>query len=101
MIEDRLRELSGYLIRELKKIDGVEVYTDPAPDRSANLVVFRPGALDPRRFATALATNEGVVATVRAGQDRPGLRVSPHVYNTMAEMEKLVAATRKYVAGER
>lgn len=101
VIEDRLRELSGYLIRELKKIDGVEVYTDPAPDRSANLVVFRPGALDPRRFATALATNEGVVATVRAGQDRPGLRVSPHVYNTMAEMEKLVAATRKYVAGER
>src|SRR6187402_2062366 len=66
VIDERLRQLSGYLITELKKLDGVQVYTDPAPDRSANIVVFKPGTLDPRRFATALGTNEGVVATVRA-----------------------------------
>ena len=98
VIEERLRQLSGYLITELKKLDGVQVYTDPAPDRSANLVVFKPGTLDPRRFATALNMNEGVVATVRAGQDRPGLRVSPHLYNSMDEMTRLVAATKKYLA---
>jgi len=98
VIDERLRQLSGYLITELKKLDGVQVYTDPAPDRSANIVVFKPGTLDPRRFATALGTNEGVVATVRAGQDRPGLRVSPHLYNTMDEMTRLVAATKKYLA---
>ena len=98
VIEERLRQLSGYLITELKKLDGVQVYTDPAPDRSANLVVFKPGMLDPRRFAAALNMNEGVVATVRAGQDRPGLRVSPHLYNTMDEMTRLVAATKKYLA---
>ena len=98
VIDERLRQLSGYLITELKKLDGVQVYTDPAPDRSANIVVFKPGTLDPRRFATALGTNEGVVATVRAGQDRPGLRVSPHLYNTMDEMTRVVAATRKYLA---
>jgi len=98
VIDERLRQLSGYLITELKKLDGVQVYTDPAPDRSANIVVFKPGTLDPRRFATALGTNEGVVATVRAGQDRPGLRVSPHLYNTMDEMQRLVVATRKYLA---
>jgi len=39
-----------------------------------------------------------VVATVRAGQDRPGLRVSPHLYNTMDEMTRLVGATKKYLA---
>jgi isopenicillin-N epimerase len=98
VIDERLRQLSGYLITELKKLDGVQVYTDPAPDRSANIVVFKPGTLDPRRFATALGTNEGVVATVRAGQDRPGLRVSPHLYNTMDEMTRLVGATKKYLA---
>jgi len=98
VIDERLRQLSGYLITELKKLDGVQVYTDPAPDRSANIVVLKPGTLDPRRFATALGTNEGVVATVRAGQDRPGLRVSPHLYNTMDEMTRLVGATKKYLA---
>jgi selenocysteine lyase/cysteine desulfurase len=98
VIEERLHQLSQFLITELKKLNGVQVYTDPAAGRSANIVIFKPGALDPRRFATALTEKDGVVATVRAGQDRPGLRVSPHLYNTMDEMEKLVAATKKYLA---
>ena len=98
VIDERLRQLSQFLITELKKLDGVHVYTDPAAGRSANIVIFKPGALDPRSFATALNMKDGVVATVRAGQDRPGLRVSPHLYNTMDEMERLIAATKKYLA---
>lgn len=98
VIDVRLRQLSQFLITELRKLDGVQVYTDPAPDRSANLVVFRPGSLDPRRFGAALGEKDGVVATVRGGQDRPGLRVSPHLYNTMDEMERLVAATKRLLA---
>ena len=98
MIEERLRQLSQFLITELRKLDGVQVYTDPAPGRSVNIVIFKPGSLDPRRFATALGEKDGVVATTRAGQDRPGLRVSPHLYNTMDEMERLIAATKKYLA---
>jgi selenocysteine lyase/cysteine desulfurase len=93
-----VRQLSQFLMSELRKLDGVHVYTDPAADRSANLVVFRPGTLDPRRFAAALLQNEGVVATVRGGQDRPGLRVSPHIYNTMDEMERLLGAVKRYLA---
>ena len=98
VIDERLRQLSQFLITELKKLDGVQVYTDGAPGRSANIVIFKPGALDPRRFSTALAEKEGVVATLRGGQDRPGLRVAPHLYTTMDEMERLVAATKKYLA---
>ena len=98
VIDERLRQLSQFLITEFKKLDGVQVYTDPAPGRSGNIVIFKPGTLDPRRFSTALAEKHGVVATLRAGQDRPGLRVSPHIYTTMNEMEKLVAATKGYLA---
>ena len=98
VIEERLRQLSQFLITELRKLDGVQVYTDPAPGRSANIVIFRPGTLDSRRFSTALAEKHGVVATLRGGQDRPGLRVSPHIYTTLVEMERLVAATKGYLA---
>lgn len=98
VIDERLRQLSQFLMTELKKLDGVQVYTDPAPGRSANIVIFKPGSLDPRRFSAALAEKEGVVATLRGGQDRPGLRVAPHLYNTMDEMQRLVAATKKYLA---
>jgi len=97
-IEDRLRQLAQHLISELKRLDGVHIYTDPAADRSANLVVFRPGSLDPRKFATALEEKDGIVATVRAGQDRPGLRVSAHIYNTMDEMDRLVAGVKRELA---
>lgn len=98
VIEERLRQLSGFLIGELRKLDGVQVYTNPARDLSGNIVVFKPGALDPRRFSAALQEQHGVVATLRAGQDRPGLRLAPHVYNTMDEMERVVAATKRYLA---
>ena len=97
VIDERLRQLSQFLITEFRKLDGVQVYTDPAPGRSGNIVIFKPGALDPRRFSTALAEKHGVVATLRAGQDRPGLRVSPHIYTTMEEMVKLVAVTKRYL----
>jgi selenocysteine lyase/cysteine desulfurase len=98
VIDERLRQLSQYVMTELKKLDGVHVYTDATADRSANIVVFRPGSLDPRRFAAALGEQAGVIATTRAGQDRPGLRVAPHLYNTMEEMQRLVAATRRLLA---
>lgn len=36
--------------------------------------------------------------TPRAGEDRPGLRLSPHLFNTMDEMDRAVAAIRRYMA---
>jgi selenocysteine lyase/cysteine desulfurase len=98
VIEQRGRELATALIAGLKKIDGVTLWTDPAPDRSAAIVVFRPGTLDPRKLGTALQQNEHIVCTIRAGQDRPGLRLAPHLYNTMDEMDRTIAAVRKYMA---
>ena len=97
-IERRGRELAQALIDGLRKLNGVTVYTDPAPGRSGAIVVLRPGNLDPRRLGAALAEQEKIVCTVRAGQDRPGLRFAPHLYNTMDEIERTVAAIGKYLA---
>ena len=36
--------------------------------------------------------------TARAGEDRPGLRLSPHFFNTMDEMDRTVGAIRRYMA---
>jgi selenocysteine lyase/cysteine desulfurase len=98
VIEDRIRELSQVMMRELRTIDGVRLWTDPTPDRSASIVVFQPGTLDPRKLGAALLEKERIVCTVRAGQDRPGLRFSPHLYNTMEDIERTVAAVRRYAA---
>jgi isopenicillin-N epimerase len=96
-IERRDRELAQALMEGVRRVSGVTLWTDPSPERSAQIVVIRPGTLDPRKLGTALAENEKIVCTVRSGQDRPGLRFAPHLYNTMEEIDRTVGAIRKYM----
>lgn len=97
-IETRARELSRRLMTGLQRIDGVQLYTDPAPDRSAAIVIFRPGTLDPRRLGEALARDHAIVVTTRpAGGSNPGIRVSPHFYNTADEIDRLLEAITGYM----
>jgi isopenicillin-N epimerase len=98
VIEKRARQLAQALMEGLGKLPGVKLWTSPDPSRSAAIVIFQPGALDPRRLAAALARNENIVATARPGDRNPGIRLSPHFYNTMDEMDRVVAAVRKYIA---
>ena len=65
--------------------------------RRAAVVSFVPGTLDAGKLATALYTNDRIGITTRGGKDRPGIRVSPHFYNSPAEVDKLVAAVAKYM----
>ena len=98
VIERRARALAQHLMTELRKLDGIQLWTNPAPDRSAAIVIFKPGTLDPRRLGDALAANERMVVTVRgANGANPGLRVSTHFYNTMEDVDRLVGAIGKYI----
>jgi selenocysteine lyase/cysteine desulfurase len=97
VIEKRARQLAQTLMTELKKLPGVKLWTDPDPSRSAAIVIFPPGTLDVRRLGAAL-TAARIVCTTRTGAQMPGLRLSPHFYNTMDEVDRVVGAIRKYLA---
>ncbi len=97
VIERRSRELAGALIEGLKKIDGVQFWTHTDPQRHAAIVIFRPGTTDPRKLGAALAEKEKIVVTTRGGADRPGLRISPHFFNTMDEIDRTVGAIKKHM----
>jgi selenocysteine lyase/cysteine desulfurase len=96
-IEKRSRELAQALMDGLRKLKGVTLWTDPKPAHSAAIVIFQPGTLDVRKLGPAL-TAERVICTTRAGQQTPGLRMSPHFYNTMDEIDRTVATIAKYLA---
>ncbi|MBI2402906.1 MAG: aminotransferase class V-fold PLP-dependent enzyme [Gemmatimonadetes bacterium] len=96
-IESHARELSQALIAGLSSTGGVKVWTHSDPARSASIVAFQPASLDPRRLARALYENHRITAQVRGGEDRPGLRLSPHLYNTHADVERTLAAVRRYL----
>jgi selenocysteine lyase/cysteine desulfurase len=97
-IEKRVRVLAVHLMSELSKLDGVHLWTDPAPDRSAAIVIFKPGALDPKKLGDTLSEKERIVVTIRgANGSNPGLRASPHMYNTMEDVDRFVATIGKYI----
>lgn len=97
VIERRGRQLAQALKEGLRAMPGVRLWTDPDPERSAAIVIFQPGSADPRRMGAAL-TAAGVVATVRGGRQNPGLRFSPHFYNTLEDIERTLATVRDNLA---
>jgi selenocysteine lyase/cysteine desulfurase len=96
-IEERSRSLGQALIAGLRRIDGVKLWTHPDPSRSAAVVSFQAGSLDVSKLSAALYRNDRIGCATRGGADRPGIRFSPHIYNTMAEVDRSVAAIAKYI----
>ncbi|GIW52471.1 MAG: aminotransferase class V [Gemmatimonadales bacterium] len=97
-VEKRAYELRNAAVEELRRIPGVKLWSHPDPARSGAVVTFLPGNLDPRKLAEALYREHGIVLAARGGEDRPGLRLSPHLYNLHAEVERTVAALRRYLS---
>ena len=99
-IENRARTLTTQVMEGLAKLPAVKVWTSPEPSLRVAVVSFAPGSLDPNKLATALYQKDRVAVTTRGGQDRPGLRVSPHFYNSPVEVERLLAGlARELKAG--
>lgn len=96
-IEARSRALAQALIAGLRRIDGVHVWSHGDPSRTGAIVTFRPGNLDIRKLAAALYRSDRIGCATRTGQDRPGIRLAPHLYNTIAEIDRAVAAVTKYM----
>lgn len=96
-IETRSRDLTTQLMDGLKKIPGITNWTSPVADRRVAVVSFLPGTLNAGKLADALYTNDKIGITTRGGQDRAGIRVSPHFYNSPAEVDRLLAGVAKYM----
>ena len=95
-IETRSRELATMLVEELSALEGVHMWTPPQADRRGAVVTFQPGELQSQQVVAALE-EDGIVAAARGGSDRPGVRFSPHFYNTESDIERAVAAIRGYL----
>jgi selenocysteine lyase/cysteine desulfurase len=96
-IEARARELTTALFEGLRKIDGVRIWTSAEPDRRVAVLSFQPGTLDVQRLAATLYRQDRIGCATRTGSDRPGLRLSPHLYNTHADIERAVGAIARYM----
>jgi isopenicillin-N epimerase len=90
-VERRARSLAARLAAELRGIAGVKVATHPAPELSTAVVSLTVAPLDPTKLASALYRDDHIGCAVLG----PGIRFSPHIYNTGAEVDRVVAAVHR------
>jgi len=95
-VEARSRELATGLMEGLGKLEGVRFWTSSDPERRAAVVSFDPAGLDPGKTVAALES-DGIVASPSPGAGRPGIRFSPHFYNTFEDVERGVDAIGRYM----
>lgn len=92
-IERQSIALADALKKELMKIPAVHMHSPTAAELSSAVVVFRPGNAAIPAMAQALYERIGFSGATRGD----GLRISPHVYNSLEQVEKVVAAISDYM----
>jgi selenocysteine lyase/cysteine desulfurase len=91
-IQDRVLELASALKRRLReRVPAVTFHTPLDPALSAGVVVFGVPGLEPRPAYQALYETHGI-AGATAGGGFSGIRLCPHIYNPLADVERAVEA---------
>ena len=87
-IDKRVRTLASALIAQLQdRIPGVTYTTPVDPDLRAGVVIFGIPGIDPGELYDRLYTEFRIAGARRA----TGVRLCPHLYNTMDEIDRAVA----------
>ena len=91
-IETRVLELTTALHDGLRSIRGAQMVTPSRPEMRAGVCIVKFDGREARPIHEALY-KEHHIATAPTG----GLRFSPHIYNTMQDVERAVAAVKTIV----
>ena len=94
-IETRVRALAAHLKTRLQeRVKSVQFHTPIDPAMSGGIVIFNLPNLDTRAASSALYEKAQITCATTGGEF-PGLRFSPHVYVTLADIDKAVEAVAK------
>jgi cysteine desulfurase / selenocysteine lyase len=88
-VQARVRELTDYLCDRVRSA-GAEIFSSRKPGEDSGIVSLLTPGRDPKQLNWR-CRSAGVVVNVRSGR----LRVSPHAYNTVEEIDRLVDVLRR------
>lgn len=89
-VERRVLELTDYLCEGASKM-GLEVYSSRQPGEKSGIVSLLTPGQDPVQLVKH-CRGHGIIVNQRGGR----LRVSPHCYNSVEEMDHLLAVLAEY-----
>ena len=90
----RVEALAGRAKRALAELGNVELKTNLEPKLSGGVVKFRLKNIPTAQAYDLLWKRHRLAIPMTPGGDSEGLRFSPHVYNTLEEIDHAVAAVR-------
>ena len=91
-IAGRGRQLAGYLRRRLADRDWAELISPSHPEMTGSISTFRLAGLEDVELREALLDRYGITAAVSRPDTHRTVRVSTHIYNTFAQVDRLVEA---------
>ena len=95
-IQQRSTALAAQFVEGLTKLPGFRMFTSADPARRGPVVTFEPGTLDRAKLVAALYQRDRIGVVTGGGAGRSGIRVSPHIYNTSDEIDRLLKALDRY-----
>ena len=93
--EKRLRFLKNYWIEQCLDIQGFKIHTSLKPEFSCALSNFSIEGIDPADLAIELFSEYKIHSVAIIWENISGVRITPHVYTTLKELDKLVNSIRK------
>ncbi len=91
-IEARVRELAAALKEGVGKVPGAKLRTSTKAELSAGVCVVGFDGKDHQKIYEALYAKHGV-----AGAATGGVRLCPHIYNTLEEIDRTVSALHQVI----
>ena len=95
-IQHRSWALADRFVDGIRKLPGFKLFTSADGVRRGPVVTFEPGTLDRAKLVAALYEHHKIAITTGGGAGRAGVRVSPHLYNTTEEIDRLLDALAEY-----
>jgi selenocysteine lyase/cysteine desulfurase len=97
-VEARLRALASRAKVQLKEIPSVELKTNLEPHLSGGVVKFRLRNVPTKNAYDTLWEKHRLAIAMTPSGDAEGLRLSPHIYNSLDDVDRAVEAVKEIAA---
>lgn len=80
----------------MKKIRRLELMIPEAPERSCAIASFSVAGMEAQEVVDYLFEEHRIFTVAPVVDDKSMVRVTPHLYNTAAELDRLVEALQRF-----
>ena len=94
-VEERTRALATHAKSRLRELSTVQLKTNVEPELSGGVIKFRLKNQPTLQAYNTLWERHRMALAMTASGDAEGLRMSPHIYNSMEEIDRVVAAVKE------